>query len=106
MYEIIILSAGRRNSTIRKTFEYETSIEIPDRTETFCQEKDRHILSGFSIGPYLINRLKFKGNQYLFQREGHFKRKDNSKKEKGIPVHHEKALFLLCHIVVLVVKLI
>jgi hypothetical protein len=55
---------------------------------------------------YLINRLKFKGNQHLFQREGHFKRKHKSKKKKGIPVHHEKALFLLCHIVVLVVKLI
>jgi hypothetical protein len=63
-------------------------------------------LRGFSIESLPYYEVKFKGNQYLFQRGSHFKRKDKSKKEKGIPVHHEKALFLLCHIVVLFVKII
>jgi hypothetical protein len=50
--------------------------------------------------------LNFKENQHLFQRESHFKRNENSKYEKGVPVQHKKELFLLCHIVVVDVKII
>jgi len=61
VYEIIILLTGRKNATIRKTFENETSIEIPDKTETFCQEQSMHILRGFSTS-YFPNLVEVNGN--------------------------------------------
>ena len=51
-------------------------------------------------------KSKIYGNQTLFQRKGSLQDRRWIQKGRGIPVQNEKALFLQCHIVVLVVKTI
>jgi hypothetical protein len=50
---------------------------------------------------YLIFRLKFKGNQNLFQQEESLQDRRKTQKEWVIPIQNEKALFLQCHMVVI-----
>jgi hypothetical protein len=49
VWKTVTLPTDRNNTTIRKIFENETVIKIPDKTVTFCQEQGMHILRGLSI---------------------------------------------------------
>jgi len=54
----------------------------------------------------LVIRLKFTGNQILFQQERSLQDRRKILQERVIPVQNEKALFFQCHIVVIAVKII
>jgi hypothetical protein len=54
-----------------------------------------------ALNLYLIFRLKFKGNQNLFQQEESLQDRRKTQKEWVIPIQNEKALFLQCHMVVI-----